>query len=484
MKLAIGDPQHIRHNFIFARVDRRESSGRMRVSVAPCQNRFDMKKWRGVRWILIGWIFVISAIAYLDRVNISIAGKSMAAEYGLTDLQLGYVFSAFVIGYALFQAPGGRLADRIGPRRTLLGAVVWWGVFTTLSAAIPSGMAHALIILIAVRFALGVGEAVVYPSSNRFVAAWVPSVERGLANGLIFAGVGAGAGVTPPLIVYVMQTYGWRASFIVSAAIGLIAGVIWYLLARDRPSEHPMISADELRHIETGLPPAGSEKRAILPWGSIFSSKDLAAMTLSYFAYGYTAYIFFTWFFIYLSSVRGLDLKASRYYAMLPFIAMAVCSSLGGWISDRVAARSGERVGRCGIAAAGMALAAIFVALATQVESARLASIVLAGGAGALYISQSAFWAVTAEIAGPSAGTVSGVMNMGGQIGGAVTASLSPWIAGRFGWTASFLTAAALCGVGAALWSAVNPAHRMFRASSSGKTGAASPAGVGRQSTY
>lgn len=457
----------------------------MRASDPPCQNHFDMKKWRGVRWILIVWIFVISAIAYLDRVNISIAGKSIAAEYGLTDLQLGYVFSAFVIGYALFQAPGGRLADRIGPRRTLLGAVVWWGVFTTLSAAIPAGMSHALIILIAVRFALGIGEAVVYPSSNRFVAAWIPSVERGLANGLIFAGVGAGAGVTPPLIVYIMQTYGWRASFIVSAVIGLIAGVIWYLLARDRPAEHPMVSADELRHIETGLPPAGPAKRAILPWSSIFSSKDLGAMTLSYFTYGYTAYIFFTWFFIYLSSVRGLDLKASRYYAMLPFIAMAVCSSLGGWISDRVAARSGDRTGRCGIAAAGMALAAVFVALATQVESARLASIVLAGGAGALYISQSAFWAVTAEIAGPSAGTVSGVMNMGGQIGGAVTASLSPWIAGRFGWTASFLTAAALCAVGAALWSVVNPAHRMFPpASAAGDAGAASVAEARRQSTY
>jgi ACS family glucarate transporter-like MFS transporter len=425
-----------------------------------------MRKWQGVRWILIGWIFVISAVAYLDRVNISIAGRLIAAEYGLTDVQLGYVFSAFVVGYALFQAPGGRIADRIGPRRTLLGAVVWWGVFTTLSAAVPASMAHALLALIAVRFALGVGEAVVYPSSNRFVAEWIPSHERGIANGFIFAGVGAGAGITPPLIVYLMQNYGWRASFVVSAVIGLVAGVIWYLLARDKPADHPAVSSEELAHIETGLPRRGGGKNAALPWRSILGSRDLAAMTLSYFAYGYTAYIFFTWFFIYLSSVRGLDLKASRYYAMLPFIAMAVCSSLGGWISDRIAKTRGDRIGRCGVALAGMAFAAIFVTLATQVESARLASIVLAGGAGALYISQSAFWAVTAEIAGPSAGAVSGVMNMGGQIGGAVTASLSPWIASQLGWTASFVTAAALCAIGAILWLLVDPTRRMFSSDS------------------
>jgi len=147
----------------------------------------------------------------------------------------------------------------------------------------------------------------------------------------------------------------------------------------------------------------------------------------------------------------------------LPFIAMAVCSPLGGWISDKMTKSFGDRVGRCGIAVFGMAFAAVFVALGTQVESARLASIVLGFGAGALYLSQSSFWAVTAEIAGPSSGTVSGLMNMGGQIGGAVTASLSPFIAARYGWSASFLTAASLCALGALCWLLVNPHRRLFR---------------------
>jgi ACS family glucarate transporter-like MFS transporter len=169
------------------------------------------------------------------------------------------------------------------------------------------------------------------------------------------------------------------------------------------------------------------------------------------------AYIFFTWFFIYLSRVRGLDLKSSALYSMLPFIGMATCSPLGGWVADRLTSGYGKRVGRCGVAVFGIAFAGIFLALATQVESARVASIVLAGGAGSLYLAQSAFWAVTADIAGRSAGSVSGLMNMGGQIGGAVTASLTPWIADQFGWTASFLVAASLCALGSLLWLTVNP---------------------------
>jgi len=415
-----------------------------------------------VRWALVGWMFVMSAIAYLDRVNISIAGKSIAHDFHLDDVQLGWVFSAFVLGYALFQAPGGRLADRFGPRWIVTLGVLWWGVFTSLSAAVPV-MAAALWVLIGVRFALGMGEAVVYPASNRLVAKWIPSSERGVANGLIFAGVGVGAGITPPLIRYVLENYGWRWSFWVSALIGTLAGIIWYLIARDVPEEHPWVDDQERAYIEAGLPQAAEQHHShrTLPWSSILGSKDLLAITASYFAYGYAAYIFFSWFFIYLNNVRKLDLKSSSYYSMLPFTAMALCSPLGGWISDRLTVRYGKRIGRCGIAVAGIAGAAIFIALGTQVAGAQLASIVLAGGAGALYLSQSSFWSVTADLAGSSAGSVSGVMNMGGQIGGAVTASLTPLIARYYGWTASFLVAAILCALGSLAWLLVDPSREL-----------------------
>jgi ACS family glucarate transporter-like MFS transporter len=190
-------------------------------------------------------------------------------------------------------------------------------------------------------------------------------------------------------------------------------------------------------------------------------SKNVWAVTFSYFCYGYIAWIFFSWFYIYLAKVRGLNLKASAFYATLPFLAMAVCCPLGGAIADRVTLWRGKRVGRCGIAVLAMAMTALFLLLGSRVASARLASVVLAGGAGALYLSQSSFWSVTADIGAASSGSVSGFMNMGAQLGGAVTASLTPAVAARYGWTASFYVAAVLAALGAVAWLAVNPDRRL-----------------------
>src|SRR5229473_3590027 len=415
-----------------------------------------------VRWFLIFWLFILSVVAFLDRVNISIAGSSLAAAYHLSNVQLGWIFSAFLAGYALFQTPGGRLADRLGPRRVLAGGVIWWGVFTALTAAVPSGIRGALFLFIAIRFLLGAGEAVVYPASNQFVARWIPTEERGIANGWIFAGVGAGAGFAPPLITYIMIHHGWRSSFWICAGIGFLAGTVWFLIARDKPEQHPGVSSAELATIRAGLTLRSVESeisggKPIVSWKKILGGQEVWAVTFSYFCYGYVAWIFFSWFYIYLARVRGLNLKASAFYAMLPFLAMAACCPLGGLISDRLTKSHGPRIGRCYLASVVIMLAAVFLVFGAEVHSARLASVVLAGGAGALYLAQSSFWSVTADIAGSSSGSVSGFMNMGAQIGGAVTASLTPAIASHFGWTASFLVAAALCLMGAAAWLVVDP---------------------------
>jgi len=417
--------------------------------IAPLEGR--------VRWLLIVWIFIISSVAYLDRVNISIASHYIVKEYHFSNIQLGCIFSAFVLGYALFQAPGGRLSDRLGPRWAITAFTIWFAAFAGLLTAIPRGITLAVGAFFAVRFLLGAGEAVLFPGSNRLVAKWIPTNERGTANGVIFAGVGAGAGICPPLVTFIMLHGGWRLSFWLNGFLGLCVGAVWFCLARDKPQDHPWVSVHEMEVIRSGMPDSSDGAKGILPWGAILRSQDFLLVTYSYFCYGYVAWIFFAWFFIYLSTVRGLNLRESSYFAALPFIAMAICSPAGGVLSDFVTRHYGKRWGRCGVSVIAIGLAAVFVATGPGVGSPRLASIVLAGGAGALYLSQSMYWSVTADIAGESAGSVSGLMNMGGQLGGAATAMLTPMIAAHFGWGASFGVAAFLCATGALAWLRVDP---------------------------
>jgi ACS family glucarate transporter-like MFS transporter len=228
----------------------------------------------------------MGAISFLDRVNISIAGHSISQDFHLTDVQLGKVFSAFFIGYGLFQIAGGWAVDRLGPRRVLALGAAWWAAFTALTASFPAGLAQAFLIIWSVRFFLGMGESVMYPSSNRWVANWIPTAERGLANGLIFAGVGAGSAFTPPIIRYVMVHLGWRSAFWVCAVLGLAAGTAWYWMARDHPDQHSWLNDAERKRIHQGIPQADPLDAPKLSWGTMLGSKDVWALTLSYFCYG------------------------------------------------------------------------------------------------------------------------------------------------------------------------------------------------------
>jgi len=422
-----------------------------------------------IRFLLALWLFVLSAVSFLDRTNISIAGLQISREYTLSNQRLGWIFSAFLIGYAGFQIPAGVLAARFGPRLVLTLGVLWWGIATASTAVLPGSVPHALALLLAMRFALGVGESVIYPAANQLVARWVPQRERGFVNGLIFAGVGAGSGLTPPLLSYIIANHGWRAAFWFSAVCGWAAAIVWWLIARDSPEVHPAVSRGELEVIREGIAPrvvgpapvaAGSDRSI---WRALLMRKDLAALVLSYFSFGYIAWVYFSWFFLYMAEVRGFDLKASARYTMLPFLCMTAFCLGGGVLSDYLVRTRSLRVGRCYLASISLLLTAAFLLFGSQVDSPRLAALVLAGGAGALYLSQSSFWSASADIAGEDSGVFSSFINTGGQLGGALTASLTPWIAKHFGWTTSFGTAAVLAIIGALCWLTVHPERPLGR---------------------
>jgi len=310
--------------------------------------------------VAVGWIFAISAIAYLDRVNISIAGSSIQKEFRLDNLQLGWVFSSFVLGYALFQAPGGRLADRFGPRKILAIATVWWAVFTALFAMVPASIPGRIS-----------GAAGRHGSSRCRRGHGIPRLQQAGSGLDSLAGAGpsqradlrrSGRGrwsnAAPD---YVYSSALWLALVLLDLRVDRPRGRPGLVPDRPGPSGGtPWVKPAEAEYIRSGMPKqAARDSGEALPWRVILGSREVWALTLSYFAFGYVSYIFFTWFFIYLNKVRGLERPerpARSSDAAVP--GHGNLFSAGGYISDRLTKRYGKRAGRCGISVVSMAVAA------------------------------------------------------------------------------------------------------------------------------
>ncbi|HET6675120.1 MAG TPA: MFS transporter [Nitrospiraceae bacterium] len=406
--------------------------------------------------LLLSLLFLISVVTYIDRVNISVTARQMMPAFGLTDQEIGHVFSAFVLGYALCQIPGGRLGDRWGARMVLTAALIWWSVFTGLTAlAATSPLAGVLGItgsLLFVRFMLGVGEAVALPNFNRAVADWVPSHRRGLGIGIAIGGIGVGAAITPPLAAWIMVNWGWQVVFYLCAALGLLVAIVWMYAAGSRhldPASCPDEPSDSVSKAPASRPP--------VPWKQFSSHGTLRWLVLSYSCLGYVAYVYMSWFYLYLVNVRGFDVLRGGWFASAPFLAILVFCPFGGWITDRAALRWGVKRGRLLVGMTGMLLAGAAIALGSFAVSPTLAIIALSLGAGWLYFTVGAYWTSATDLSKAHTGTLSGIMNTGANLGGAISPSLTPWIADYWGWPAALGAAALVAIAGGVMWLKVDP---------------------------
>ncbi len=406
------------------------------------------------RWVILSLLFAICVVTYIDRVNISIAARHMMPALGLTDLQMGQIFSAFVLGYALCQIPGGWLGDRWGPRLTLTLAVVWWSVFTGLTAVAPTWPLAGLLgitgSLLLVRFLIGVGEAAALPNFNRTVANWLQPHEQGLGIGITIGGLGVGSALTPPLTAWIMVNYGWQTAFWLASLLGLFIASLWFIIARDHPTR--------IRHDgdEAPVPPP---VRPSVPWASLFRTPTVWWLVLSYTCLGYVAYIYLSWFYLYLVNVRGFGVLIGGLYAAAPFVTIAVSCPFGGWLTDRAVEQWGANRGRAAVGATGMVLSGLTIAAGALAEAPMLALVLLSLGAGFLYLTVGAYWTCTVELSKEYAGTLSGLMNTGANIGGTLSPTLTPWLAEQIGWTGALSVAATVALIGGLLWINIRPAE-------------------------
>ena len=415
-----------------------------------------------VRWRILFLLLLISIVTYIDRVNISVTARHMMPSLGLTDLQMGWIFSAFVLGYALFQVPGGWMGDRWGPRRVLSFAVIWWSIFTALTAMAPTLPLVNLIgimgSLVAVRFLIGIGEAAALPNFNRSIANWHPPQERGLGIGITIGGIGIGSALTPPVTAWIMVNYGWQTAFYAAGLLGIAIALLWYWYARDFPSQHPHVNDAEAAIIEG----KDQEKKELqspehVPWKAILTTPTVWWLTISYTCLGYVAYIYMSWFYLYLVNVRGFAILQGAFFASAPFIAMTIFCPLGGWATDRLSEKYGINWGRASVGGTGMILAALFIIIGANVEAPYVAIGFLSLGAGWLYFTVGPFWSSTMDISKPYAGTLSGLMNTGANLGGTLSPTLTPWIADTYGWPVALGLAAGIAFIGGLCWFWIRP---------------------------
>lgn len=406
-----------------------------------------------VRYTVVGFAFALSMITYIDRVCISAAAPAISAELGLSRVQMGFVFSAFTLAYAVFEVPSGWWGDVTGARRVLTRIVVWWSAFTALT-----GVAWNFLSLLIFRFLFGAGEAGAFPNCTRIFSRWMPAAGRGLAHGVIFTGSRLGGSLTPYTVVAMIAAVGWRQSFAWFGALGIIWAIVFYRWFRDDPAEKRSVNAAELALIRGGGAVADHHTSQAVPWRRLVVSANLWAVCLMYGCMFYGWYFYITWLPTYLAEARGMSRTDSGIYAGLPLLMGAAGCVLGGVATDRLVRRFGLKSGRRTIGIASLTAAGAFLLASTFLRDPVHAIWAIALSAFANDFALSTCWSVCIDIGRQYAGTVSGCMNTFGNLGGA----LSPLVAGALlervhSWQPTFYLAAGAYTIGALLWLRIDP---------------------------
>ncbi|HEY4863787.1 MAG TPA: MFS transporter [Xanthobacteraceae bacterium] len=405
------------------------------------------------RWYILFLICLMYLITYLDRVNISTAAPVISKEFGFDKITMGFIFSAFAWAYAAFQVPGGWLGDRFGARSVLTIIVTYWSIMTAATA-----MAFSATSFFVVRFLFGIGEAGAFPVATRAMQNWYPKQERGFVQGITHSASRLGAAIAPPIVVLIITAFNWQAVFYICGVVGIVWAVWWYFAYRNLPEEHAMVNKAELARIR-GSDATGAvnqvklDKKPSVPWGTLLRSPNMWAIMCAYFTYVYCLWIFLSWLPSYLVEARGFTLLKVGFLGSLPLWAGVVGDTVGGLATDWLMARTGNlKFARRVVAIVGMLGCAAFIVPAAYAEDAYTAVYCLTGAMFFLECTIGPSWAVPMDMGGEHSGTVSGMMNMAGNIGGA----LSPIVFGflvQFGsWQAPFVVAASLLVIGAAIW--------------------------------
>jgi MFS transporter, ACS family, glucarate transporter len=409
----------------------------------------------------------LAMVTYLDRTAIGTLAPQIRRDLGLSAVEMGWVFTVFQLAYGLFEIPTGRWADRVGTRSVLARIVIWWSVMTMATAG-----AFNYVVMLAVRFLFGVGEAGAWPCVARTFSRWIPRHERGRVQGVFFSGAHMVAGLTPAVIVGggllgpwpgMLAVMSWRGVFVTFGVVGLLWVAVWLSWFRNDPSEHPSVGADELAAIVADRPAETDHGSGWAYWRTIVRSRNVMALSVMYVPNCMIFYFCITWLPTYLLERHGFNISGMALFAGLPLLVSIPGDLLGGWLTDRLSARYGLRVGRCGLGGSAYIVVGLSLIAAASVPSPVLAALLIALATGVTMFTLGAAWSTAIEIGGNHVGVVGGTMNSIGNL----VAMLNPLIVAYsvqwfHSWDVPLYVMGALFLLGAACWGVIDPRLPVF----------------------
>ncbi|MDB5392737.1 MAG: hypothetical protein JWM91_243 [Rhodospirillales bacterium] len=414
-----------------------------------------------VRWLIFACLFGFAFFAYVQRTSVAVAADRMMPELGLSQIEIGWLLTAFMASYTIFQMPAGAFGQRWGARKTLLLASVLALIGTFATAAVPSLFTGTIlfVMLLAARAVLGVAQAAVFPVASGAIETWFPRAGWSFPQGLMASALNLGAAATPPSIAWLMQAVNWRFALIVSSVPLLALTIYWARRAHDQPDQDSTVSPEELAELHSNPAPVGSEKlfRRSL---TLLRDRDLSLITLSYLFMNYSFYLLTFWCFLYLVQERHLTGMESGWLAAIPYIAAGIGAAFGGRMTDALCKRFGGHRGFGLVPLIGLPVAAIALDLVVEAPSAFGAVVALCVAFAAVEITEAAFWAAAMRIGQSESMVATGILNTGGNIGGVIGTPVVAALSAHGGWHGAFLTGSACSIAAAALWLLVNPARR------------------------
>jgi ACS family glucarate transporter-like MFS transporter len=406
-----------------------------------------------VRYWVVVFAVALAVVTYIDRVCISFAAPFISVDLHLSDVQMGYAFSAFAWTYALFEIPGGFLGDWMGPRRVLLRIVLWWSFFTA-----ATGWAWNFASLTVTRALFGAGEAGCFPNLTKTFTTWLPHHERVRAQGIMWLSARWGGAFTPPLVYLAIRSMSWRHAFELFGCIGVVWAILFYAWYRDHPRDNSSLNAAERQLLAPNEALATGHAR--VPWRKFAASPQVWLLCGQYFCSSYGWYFYITWLPTYLQKARGLELGASAIFGILPLFLGGLGSLVSGFIAAPLTRLTGSTLKTLRLMAyVGFSGASLMLVVSTRMHDPVPAMIAMGLASFSNDLVMPGSWGACMDVGGKYAGTLSGAMNMMGNVGGAV----SPTIIGymlrwtRNNWDLTFYVSAAVYMMAVFLWRFLDP---------------------------